>query len=503
MARNKKKLRNSTISTPRCSDSSKAQCLESLKLQSFDDSPALPEAFVERCRQHPATADLPEVLLNTPPEISIRYNRLKGVTPTAGADIVPWWSLGCYLDERPAFTFDPALHQGLYYVQDASSMFLANIVSRLSRDMVAPVYLDACAAPGGKTTAAIDALPETALVVANEYDPKRASALVENIRRWGSASVLVTRGDTARFRHCEHMFDIIATDVPCSGEGMMRKEPRAVSQWSPHLIESCATLQREIVSNVWPAVKPGGYLIYSTCTFNLDENEHNLQWIVNTLGAIPVDLELDGQSGITGALEGCLPCYHFIPGQVRGEGLFIAVLRKPGNSQSSHDTTAKPTKRLSKSKSMPASLTTAQISALNNMLTGDYTYELGSDGNIIALPSRHAMTMNSLADTLGGVILKGLNIATLKGRDIIPTYDLARAIDYNPEALPRVDIDRDTALDYLRRLGITIPDAPLGPVMLWYNNHPLGPVKNLGTRANNLLPAPDRILSSPPPKSRI
>lgn len=466
-----------------------------------DTRPVLPDEFVRRCEAYSVTASLPRVLTTTDPEVSVRLNPLKQAPrPDTATGTVPWCDRGYYLDSRPVFTLDPALHQGLYYVQDASSMAIGHVVAQLSRDMPAPLtYLDACAAPGGKTTAAISALPPASVVVANEFDPKRASALAQNLRRWGYASILATRGDTERFRLCPGTFDIIAADVPCSGEGMMRKDARAVAQWSPRLVESCAALQRDILGNLWEALRPGGYLIYSTCTFNREENEINLQWMADTLGAEPVKTDLDTFCGVTTGIDTTLPCYRFIPGLIRGEGLFVAVVRKPGILTPSAAAPAdmQPSRRIAARRRAGAGALTRDVTdILDRWLTGDYKYDMSPTGEIRAMPASNADTLDRLADILGGVIIKGIAIASMRGNQPIPHYDLARAIDIRTEAFATADIDIDRAIDYLRRQSISLPgDTDKGIVLLTYAGRPLGFVKNLGSRANNLLPASERILS--------
>ncbi|MDE6377983.1 MAG: hypothetical protein K2K72_04480, partial [Duncaniella sp.] len=210
----------------------------------------LPALFVEMLHEL-GLGDAAEALTGTP-EVSVRLNRAKprpAIASTAGAVSVPWCERGIYLPERPSFTLDPQWHQGLYYVQEAGSMFHSYITSWLIGETTAPLrVLDACAAPGGKTTAVIDTLPEGSVVVANEYVPARAAVLKENLIRWGYPSVIVTRADTAAFSRLEETFDLIIADVPCSGEGMMRKDDDAVAQWNVGLIDECASLQRHIVS---------------------------------------------------------------------------------------------------------------------------------------------------------------------------------------------------------------------------------------------------------------
>ncbi|MDE6461118.1 MAG: RsmB/NOP family class I SAM-dependent RNA methyltransferase, partial [Paramuribaculum sp.] len=291
---------------------------------------ALPQGFVEMIEgfSFPPFSNLAETLAGTAPEVSVRFNRAKYSAVPPLTDKVPWWRGGFYLHSRGAFTFDPALHQGIYYVQDAASMFIARVAEFLADGQ--PVkWLDACAAPGGKTTAVIDALPEGSVVVANEFVRNRAEILRENLAKWGTPNVKVTDGDTKFFRQYKSLFDIIAADVPCSGEGMMRKDAEAVAQWSPALVESCAKRQREIIANLWSALKPQGYFVYSTCTFNRTENEDMVQWIMDEYGAEPVEIPVEASWGISPGIDVDFPCYRFIPGITRGEGLFMAVLRKP------------------------------------------------------------------------------------------------------------------------------------------------------------------------------
>lgn len=438
-----------------------------------------------------------EALSATAPQVSVRFNPLKprprGAFEASAA--VAWWPDAAYLDARPAFTFDPALHQGRYYVQDASSMAIAAVVRRLVASMPADAaitYLDACAAPGGKTTAALDALPPEAVVVANEYDYRRANILAENVAKWGRPGVIVTRGDTAQFGALPAFFDIIATDVPCSGEGMMRKDAVAVEQWSQALVCDCAARQRTIIANLWGALKPGGYLIYSTCTFNRQENEDIIESIIADYGAEAVDVGLSRYAEIAPGLLTDIPCYRFLPGRVRGEGLFMAVLQKPAGEA--------PRARKSKdARRRGSSAGKASLPAMPEWLVGDYSYSAGAAGEVYAMPA----AMASVADAMCGVadvVSRGTLLATIKGRDIVPAQPLALSADLRREAFPDVELLRDAALTYLRREVLSLPEGlPRGYVLLTYDGVPLGFVKNIGNRSNNLYPQHWRILSAERP----
>ena len=259
---------------------------------------------------------------------SIRMNPSKG-SLTVG-ESVPWCPEGYYLEGRPQFTFDPLFHAGCYYVQEAASMFVSHILRQFVKEPV--TMLDLCAAPGGKSTAARTVLPEGSLLVSNEPIATRAQILLENITKWGWKDCIVTNNYPRDYRKAKTCFDVILCDVPCSGEGMFRKDPGAISEWSLQNVEKCWRLQREIVADAWECLVPGGLLIYSTCTYNIKENEENVRWILEEYDAEMLEVPTDPSWGITGSLlEGfSAPVYRFIPGFTKSEGLFICALRKRG-----------------------------------------------------------------------------------------------------------------------------------------------------------------------------
>lgn len=455
----------------------------------------LPETFRRLIESYhaPQLDGLIDALETTRPETSIRYNPLKsGGTMRAGLPVAWWPEYGRYLSERPAFTFDPARHQGIYYVQDASSMSIAKAVRHLAEGSAVPpaAYLDACAAPGGKTTAALDALPPDTLVVANEYDFRRANILAENVAKWGRPGVIVTRGDTARLSSLRDFFDIISADVPCSGEGMMRKDADAVNQWTPALVAECAARQRQIIDNLWPALRPGGFLIYSTCTFNRRENEEIIDYIIAAHGAEAVALPFAEHKEIAPGIDVPFPCYRFIPGRTRGEGLFIAALRKPHGSPTQAGGNASQREKSQKGNGTKA----PQVPS--DWLDGDFEYFSSPEGEIHALPSHMAATAAALYRRLD-IVSHGTHIATAKGRDIIPAQPLALCSALGHGAFPRAEISRTEAIAYLRRETVALSeDSPRGHILLTHSGIPLGFVKNLGNRSNNLYPPQWRILST-------
>lgn len=378
--------------------------------------------------------------MSAEPPVSIRLNPRKPKSAELRAEVagrgepVAWCRDAYYLSERPAFTADPLFHAGAYYVQEASSMFLDTVLCETlpSLDTDRPRVLDLCAAPGGKSTLALSALPAGSTMTCNEPVRKRASILTENIVKWGYPSVEVTSNYAADFAAAGRRYDIIIADVPCSGEGMFRKDERAVSEWSQHNVERCSRLQRQIVSDIWPCLVPGGIMIYSTCTFNTREDEENVRFIADKLSADIVPVTTQQQWGITGSLLPGFdaPVYRFIPGLTRGEGLFMAVLRKRDND----------------SRPLPH-----RQQALH-----------------VIYDSREAKEP--------------------------PSPSLALSTDFDRTKHPTIDLSRDEALAYLRREALHLPDdTPLGYVAVSYDGRPLGFVKNIGRRANNLYPAEWRI----------
>lgn len=284
-------------------------------------------------------------------------------------------------------------------------------------------------------------LPVGSMLFSNEPVKQRAQVLNENMLKFGHPDVWVTNNLASDFAKQKATFDVILTDVPCSGEGMMRKEPIAISQWTHRLVEQCAELQRSIVADIWPSLRPGGLLIYSTCTFNRHEDEDNVEWIAHELGASFVEIVTKNAWGISGSMTGNIPVYRFLPGFTPGEGLFMAVLRKDGTSEE-------------------------------------------WDGN-----------KNKIKTSALKVISHGIAPDQLKGKKLIP--DISKALSAVETDIRKIDVDYETAIKYLRHEAITLPEgSPKGYVAVSFCGANLGFVNNLGNRANNLYPQEWRIKST-------
>ena len=429
--------------------------------------------------------------LDTEAVTGVRLNARKaGEWPSEidGED-VPWCAQGLVLHSRPQFTLMPEWHGGLFYVQEPASMVVGEIVRRLADRLGnGPIrYLDSCAAPGGKTTAVLSALPDDAFVVANEFVPARANILSENISKWGAANAAVCNGDTKVFRKLRRAFDIVAVDAPCSGEGMMRKDEEARRQWSEGLVAQCAALQREILDNVWEALKPGGFLIYSTCTFNRTEDEDMLRHIVEELGGESVDTGLADEFGIPGSLDPSLHALRFMPHRTRGEGLFLGVIRKPGEYKAE---AWKP--RLQKGHKGKGAAVPLQLTALLKE-PEKMSFSQRPDECWQGVPAPHADLVRELEQATR-LITAGARLGTVKGKSRVPDSTLALSTSLREDAFPRVEVTLETALNYLRRQAVALPaESPRGITLLTYRGAALGFVKNLGNRANNMYPQHWRI----------
>lgn len=469
----------------------------------------LPLSFADRTRsllgdnEYMKLADA----LSSEQPVSIRLNETKLLRDSMASyrrryERIPWASAGFYLDCRPAFTFDPLFHAGCYYVQEASSMFVEQVLSRYASE--APVVmLDLCAAPGGKSTHARSVLPEGSLLVANEVIRSRSQILAENLTKWGNPGVVVTNNDPAEFSRLKGFFDVILTDVPCSGEGMFRKDPVAISEWSPENVEICWQRQRRILTDVWGSLKPGGLLIYSTCTYNTKENEENVRRMRDEFGAEVLPLNgIPAEWNITGnllardgsSLKEDFPVYRFFPHRTKGEGFFLAALRKP---EEEGEVAARGGKSASSQGKKGAPIVSKdQLSVARSWLLSADDYELSVYGTtVVAFPKACMAELSALQQSLR-IVQAGVPLAEVKGKDLIPAHALAMSNALRREAFFGQDVSYEQAIAYLRKEAIVLPaDAPRGYILLTYEGAPLGFAKNIGNRANNLYPHEWRIRS--------
>ncbi len=431
----------------------------------------------------------------SPASTAVRRNPFKKGSCPEGRR-VEWCGHGQVLDERPQFTLDPHFHAGSYYVQDSSSMFVGHafrhLLGSLARCEDRPIrVLDLCAAPGGKTTDMAASLREAFgdgfLLVSNEVMKVRAGVLADNAALWGDPNVVVTSDDPRAFAALPGFFDIIVADVPCSGEGMFRKDEEAQRQWSVDNVSLCEARQRRIVADVWPALADGGVFIYSTCTFNRYENDGNVSWIADELGAEALfadDVLKPGADVIKTALG-----YSLVPGHVEGEGQYCSALRKMG-TWGTKEGLFVPQSRKKSDRGTKKGTFVPQIQ-INDLFTIEVSLRQRGE-TLIAVPSNLVQDLAVLEPALH-VIASGCAVGTMKGQTLVPDADLALSTAFNREAFPKAEVDRQTALAFLHRDAIMLPDAPKGYIIIMYEDVPLGFVKNLGNRCNNLHPQSRRI----------
>lgn len=247
-------------------------------MKQMTNSHPFPEAFKQRVENDPFLGTpLLEALNQTAP-VSVRLHPLKQKAALTFSEKIAWCEHAFYLKERPSFTLDPLFHAGCYYPQEAGSMVLDTVLKQLDLPSE-PSILDLCAAPGGKSTLIASFLNNNGLLVSNEVIQARARILTENTTKWGYTNTVVTNNDPKDFERLNEFFDVIVVDAPCSGEGMFRKDLKARDEWSEENVQICSSRQKRIVMDVWDSLKPGGFLIYSTCTFNSAENEDTISWL--------------------------------------------------------------------------------------------------------------------------------------------------------------------------------------------------------------------------------
>jgi NOL1/NOP2/fmu family ribosome biogenesis protein len=323
-------------------------------------------------------------------------------------------------------------------------------------------------------------LQEGSLLVSNEVIRTRAGILSENITKWGYPNSIVTNNDPGDFERLPHFFDVILADVPCSGEGMFRKDPESIHQWSLNNVALCAERQQRIIANIWPSLKPGGLLIYSTCTYNTRENEENINKFIDDLGAEILPIRISPDLHISTPVNPHV--YRFFPHKTNGEGFSIAVLRKNDDE---------PIRQIKNKSNKPQK---QSIPDIKDRLINPDKFRIKADNNIItAFP----IDLISEYDTIEAklrIISAGIQIAEIKGKDLVPAQSSANSIQMNHEAFESIEVDYGTALSYLRKEALVLPpETPRSYILLKYKNIPLGFVKNVGNRANNLYPQDWRI----------
>ncbi len=472
----------------------------------------LPEAFVARLTRElgPAEAGALCAALDTPPTAAVRLHPQRcalagqgavgaaAALPALACDRpVPWSEGGCYLSERPSFTLDTDFHAGAYYVQEPSSQFVGHLLRQVP--MRGARLLDLCAAPGGKTTLYASLAGPEGVVVANEIDRRRAAVLADNVRKWGTANVVVTVGDAARFGAMPESFDVVAVDAPCSGEGMFRKDEGARAEWSENNVHLCAKRQEEILREAWRALRPGGLLIYSTCTFNRQEDEGALEGLLAREGGsveAAEEVPVDPAWGIVCGEAGPFQTFRFFPHRACGEGFFAAVARKAGgDGEPAGAAGASAGRRAAKPRRSPVvPVTRAVGSELARWVEPSVPMRfVETAGGCCGWYEPQAEFVQRCADLLP-VSYSGVAMGQLFKGVLKPDPALAFFVELRREALPAAELADERALRYLRRQEVEAAALAEGMNLVTARGRALGFAKRIGNRVNNLYPQSLRII---------
>lgn len=381
----------------------------------------------------------------------------------------------------------PYHHAGAFYAQEPSASAPAALLDVHPGMRVA----DLCAAPGGKTSQLAAALAGHGVLLANEFVAARAEVLRQNLERMGVTNAIVTNEDTARLAAAyPGQFDRILVDAPCSGEGMFRKDRDARGEWSEGNVKLCAARQDELLREAWRALKPGGVLIYSTCTFNRDEDEGALERMLGWAedeAAQAGEVAVDASWGIVCGRVGAFRTFRFYPHRARGEGFFAAVVRKAFDAGGRCRT---PKAR----RTVFASVDRAAAAELRRWVNSPerMCFATVADtcyGYYVA----QAEAVKALAEALP-VIYSGVAMGQLfKGR-LRPDPALAFFCGLNRDAVPAAELDEEQTLRFLRRQEIGAGPFAEGINLVCARGRALGFAKRIGNRVNNMYPNSLRII---------
>ena len=391
---------------------------------------------------------------------------------------IPWTNSGFYLESRPSFTFDPLFHAGCYYVQEASSMFLEQALKQTVDLSNRLRVLDLCAAPGGKSTHILSLISKESLLVSNEVIRSRANILNDNIIKWGCSNVVVTNNDPKDFQRLENYFDVIVVDAPCSGSGLFRRDPEAIEEWSEQNVALCSQRQQRILADVLPALKNGGVLIYSTCSYSKEEDEFIAKWLEEELIFNNEGLINNPEWNITNTDGG----FRFWPDKIKGEGFFIACFRKNGDDDNDI--------YLPKTKSQKFS--NQELDVLNNSIGDSEIHFIRSERSIHAIPAKLNTDIEFLSSKLR-IVNYGTRMGEIIKDKLVPDHALAMS-NIISDKIERVEVNYEQAIQYLKKKELSIGTDKKGWALVTYQQHPLGWVNILPNRINNYYPKELRIL---------
>ena len=443
--------------------------LESISSCAGFDEPA----FIEAHQQPAAT--------------SIRFNPLKSNLAVSSyheikLSDVPWCGHGIYLKARPTFTLDPLLHAGEFYVQEASSMFLYHVIQNILPNASDLKLLDLCAAPGGKTTL-LASMKQFDFVLANEIISSRVPVLYENLVKWGSSKTFISNNDPKDFYSIGELFDVVLVDAPCSGSGLFRKDPDALAEWNNDLVNFCSLRQQRIVKDALEVLKPGGFLIYSTCSYSVQENESILDYIMGYGGLDSVQINVPETWNITHSMSDKFAAngYRFYPNKVLGEGFFCSVFQKNASSMNAY----------SYEHIVQPKIASKQID-LDAWVDSNVLTYLDDNGEMLAVKSDHLSLRSHLKKYLR-LRKSGIKLGTWMKKGFVPDHELAMS-ECISQNVPKMVLSKADAIKYLLKEDIVVDDNNEGTYLMTYQQSPLGWAKIINNRLKNNYPMNWRIL---------
>ncbi len=452
-------------------------------MTSFKAQPQWPQPWLDSLPLSISERNLLLESLQQEPTASIRINPSKARIAHASAENIPWSTHGYYLSQRPRYTSDPAFHAGAYYPQEASSMFIDHVVRSLKLHEQPITALDLCAAPGGKSTLLRSTLHPDSFLLANEVVGNRVNLLEENLLKWGIPGYAISQSDPSKFAHLGPVFDLLLVDAPCSGEGMFRKDMQALEHWSPANVEACALRQKRILEGAWPALKPGGILIYSTCTYNLSENEEQLERFAENHGVDFLEFA-PADSGIVRSHAGSVEGHRFYPHKVQGEGFFCAVMRKT-NENSAITRSAKSVQRKKRF-------------IIENEVPCNVQHQNIADGQgrIYALRNGHMDIVELLSSQLN-IIVPGHTL----GQRVHGTFKPAQGMAFLAKCsfpAESFELNLEEALKYLSRQDVPSAVKSKTPVLVQFEKFNLGWARAQSGRLQSMYPMHWRIREGKP-----
>lgn len=445
--------------------------------------PGLPADFVQQMKNL-LGAEAQDFFdsLGRPAAVSVSQHITKIKNWEENLEGVKWNKRGVYLSQRPVFTLDPSFHAGAYYVQEASSMIISYVYQQLNPDNRPWRIIDLCAAPGGKSVLLANEMSEGSLLVCNEVIRSRYSVLRYNLDKWGLEGVVTTSQDSEDFGDFSGWFDFVLVDAPCSGEGMFRKDPEAVAEWSTRHVAHCAARQQRILAAAAALVKPGGHLVYSTCTYNTQENDDNARWLLAQGGWELRPLAFDPDWHIADRNPG----YQLYPQRVQGEGLYVCAFTKTHEDAGVVSKMATTSGKLSLPPKKLQGLTDRWLQHPDQQLI-----RIDPAGRWRCLPAGLMADIEALASRLTR-IEAGLVLGEVKGNELIPSPELALHTAVRTD-LPAVALTTTEAIAYLRKDNTPLLTTAKGWMLVRHEELALGWIKGLGNRYNNYYPTDWRI----------